>query len=291
MMPRKLPARHSLSFPGALFLAAACGCSRVLDFEVLAAEGRRDAGAQGTLDGSEAGAGDALRCGAVVPAPRFCDDFDGDELPFARWQETVEYNGLLRIDSTAFVSPPASLVATTRPFQADDAAEARAFGRVSFDELEDRASRFSASFDVMVDQLDPGESSWATLLRFAYESGDAFNIHELDLMPDGGVRLRLTEWAYADGGTAFEVADPDMKPFALEHWHQVRVIYEVREPHGHDNWFVLEFDGEALLTRQFADPLGGGTPTFLFGIVAISDQVFEPWKVRIDNVRIEVATL
>jgi hypothetical protein len=232
-------------------------------------------------------------CSQLLPAPRFCDDFDGDAAPFERWTLLVQENGTASLNDDHFVSPRRSFLSVSKPFT-PGATEvyAAAYAHVALPELSDRPLKLTVSCDFRIEGFDSSTDAYVTLLSFDYNRPDGGHLLDVDLVPAPGLFLALGEQ-----NIATDESEPEQMlhgrvagdPLSQATWYHLDLAFDIREPTGTDNWFTLSVDGEARKTAQFFFPLAGGQPDLALGITDMGAGTIDPWLLRFDNfvVRIE----
>jgi hypothetical protein len=234
-------------------------------------------------------------CSQLVPAPRFCDDFDYEqEEPFERWTLLVQQKGTASLNGDEYVSPRRSFLSTSQAFQPGGATDEfpEAFAHLELPELADKALQMTISCDFMVESFDSSMDAYVTVLSFDYDRADGGHLLDLDLVPAPGLFLALGEQNIATDESEPEqmlhgrvAGDPLMQSI----WYHVDLLIDIRQPRGADNWFTLSVDGVARKTAPFTFPLAGGEPELALGITDTGASPINPWRLRFDNfvVRIE----
>jgi hypothetical protein len=265
----------------AVGLAASCAaCSLTLGFDDLSAWSSPYA---------------SFRCSALKPAPRFCDDFDGPEVPFSRWSSFVVENGTASLDESTFVSPGRSFLSTSRAFQlgADDVSAA-AYAQIDLEDIPNEAIRLTMTFEFMVESFDSSADSHVTLLSFDYDREDGGHLLDLDLVPVPGLYLALGEQKFITDESEPEIFLHDRlggDAVVQGTWYHVEYVLEIREPNGAENYFAVNVDGEPRKTGQFMFPLAGGQPDIMLGISYLAGSGANPWRLRFDNFLVQVEML
>jgi hypothetical protein len=235
----------------------------------------------------------SFQCAAIVPAPRFCDDFDAHEQPFQRWTALQQHNGTTNVDGASFVSPRRSFLAVSSAF-APDAADisADALAVLALDELKDKPVVITLSFELRVEAFDSSSDGFVTLVSLDYDRDDGGHLLGVDLVPASGLMLGVSEVSIPDDdsdvlSTRHGLVAGDALAEAT--WYHIDFQLDIDEPMGADNRFTLSVDGEPRKTAKLLYPLAGGLPTFALGISDISDTTVNAWRLRYDNFLVQVA--
>ena len=161
-------------------------------------------------------------CASQVPKPRFCDDFDQTPLPGA-WNGFDQVGGVLRLESSSFVSPPNSLLGR---FAAGVAGQLNTALRARFP-LPAPPTTITMRFQVQPSLGDPADQAVV-----AFASLDFFDAANNRYSPEftlfrakGAIRLQFGEQSalVGGGGTKYLAHDvPD--PLPTGKWTSVRLV-------------------------------------------------------------------
>jgi hypothetical protein len=232
-------------------VAIACVGSSVaacFDFDALSSGvpgGGPDAGAGDAAAPGEASDSATGYCASLVPQPLFCEDFDRTSLP-GRWNVWRQTGGAMDLDTSAFLSPPNSLLAqydALQPGQALDVLLRKQFTFATF------PSKLVFEYFVQPLRVDsaPNAATVIASLDFNDAPGNRYSLQFSLVQNFGAVGVRFEEQTgLLDGGTAYTNHPlPDGLPLGT--WTDVRV--EVTGPHARVTFgTVLEIDTPLALT-------------------------------------------
>jgi hypothetical protein len=161
-------------------------------------------------------------CASLVPAPVFCDDFDVHALPGV-WDSLTQMGGTLALDTSSWVSPPHSLLATDSALAAGQPLNAALIKRFT---LPAPPTTFTWSFELEPVAVDTTSMAAIVLasLDFDDAGGDRYSV-QFTLEQDGGpVRLRLEEQSALVGGGNTYVPHTLPDPLPLGQWTNVKLV-------------------------------------------------------------------
>lgn len=260
---------------GALILG---GCLWVRDVDGLARDNGKDALDSGSTDGetnADGGADAALGadgdgeggatgfCASLVPAPVFCDDFDGPPLT-AKWPTvTAPAGDVVATQTTAFVSPPRGLGINTTGTNAAFVSRSSpgSFGSVHL------------AFDVLVAQGSSSEITYLATLEVGNNAVALYASFDADVM-------RLQE-RIANGANPPTVVDHSAKPpLGKGKWRHAVVDLALS---GGGPKVTLQVEGLTVIANEALDASWQpGVVTLSVGLTYL--QVADPRALQFDNV-------
>jgi hypothetical protein len=265
--------------PWLLRLAGAIACvgssvTACFDFDALSS-----GAVEGGPDGAVGDATDAANsyCTSLVPQPLFCEDFDRTSLP-GRWNVWRQTGGSLDLDTSAYVSPPNSLLAQYGALQPGQALDVLLRKQFTFTTL---PSNFVLEFFVQPIRADSATNAAAVIasLDFNDSAGDRYSLQFSEVQNFGALGVRFEEQTgWSDGGTSY-TNHPLPDGLTPGTWTDVRL--EVTGAHARVTFgTALEIDAPLVITvvgTRFQLALGSSYET-------------EPsmgWSTRFDNVTLD----
>jgi hypothetical protein len=262
---------------GALILG---GCLWVRDVDGLASDNGKDALDSGSSDGDTTGEGGADAgddgalgadgeggatgfCASLVPAPVFCDDFDGPPLT-TKWPTvTAPAGAVVATQTLAFVSPPRGLGINTSGANAAFVSRSfpGSFGSVHL------------AFDVLVAQGSSTENTYVATLEVGNNAVALYASFDVSL-------LRLQE-RIANGGSPPTVVDHSAQPpLGKGKWRHVVIDLALT---GGSPKVTMQVEGATMIANEALDPSWQpGEATLSVGPTYL--QVSDPRALQFDNV-------
>jgi hypothetical protein len=222
-------------------------------------------------------------CASQPSRPTFCDDFDERPLP-GPWSSFTATGGSLKLDPSAFVTPPNSLLAQDAPLpfgQPLDTALQTQFA------LPTSPATIVLAFQMQPVQADPnaGAATVVAALDFTDVANNRYTVQFALVQQGMGLSLRLEEQAgFFDGGGAY-MSHPVPDPLNVGTWTPIGLTL---------NW-TAPSSVRALVTFATAPeievPLAMSVNATSLQLTIGSTFENEPsqgWKNRYDNVVLDI---
>jgi hypothetical protein len=290
----RLAARPALVVSVAL--AACVGCFNFGSVSGGTADGGPDSGNVPEGGGGEGGGGvdgGGSFCASLSPTPTFCDDFDEATSPTG-WDQIIQNNGAVTVDSLLAFSKPGSMLAETSAAVGGQQTEADVLKQ--FASLQGKAIQISASFEMNVQTWDPSSSGQILAFEIIFKnSSSTFNqiVLNLNSLGASGVSAQIAENAQgADGGEAGYNSYPLSTHPPTKTWTKVEVDLVIASPtSAASNVITVKLDGATQLSQQALQvPLQGGSPWVHMGIGYVATPA-GAWAVRFDDLVVDIKSL
>jgi hypothetical protein len=222
-------------------------------------------------------------CASQSSRPTFCDDFDELPLP-GPWSSFTATGGSLKLDPSAFVTAPNSLLAQGEPLPSSQPLDTAL--RTQFT-LSAPPTTVVLAFQMQPVQADPnaGAASVVAALDFTDVANNRYTVQFALLQQGAALSMQLEEQArFVDGGSTY-VSHPVPDPLSIGTWTPIGLTV---------NW-TANNSARALVTFGTASeidvPLAMRVNATSLQLTIGSTFESEPsqgWKNRFDNVVLDI---
>jgi len=251
-------------------VGAGASCSLLLPLDDL--HGRKDAGsdAADAVDAQTEAAPDARYCAALVPAPLFCDDFDGPEKFGATWA-AVRSSGSAFVDASMMPikSPPLASHHSVFPH------DAASWALLDY-KFPGTTSKVVAAFDLFVGPRPATGQVEIAAVNLGLPSGGYYM--DIELRANGNDSYH-EEFGPSDGG--FFGGDNAITTIPSNIWKHVQMTVDLSMKS-----YVLMIDGAVVSQGSARYGVAPGNVSFSSGI-DYSTNVSPTWTIDIDNVSLD----
>jgi hypothetical protein len=219
-------------------------------------------------------------CAQQSPAPTFCADFDESPLVGTGWTIVNQMNGTLALDTTDFVSKPASARGTTGPVVAAGSAQASL-------EYDTSASGSSVHLELEVrySQIDPGAELKTT--GFAVTTAGGAELYTVYVIV-AQTSAYLEESIAGDGGQIFHDTALSKIP-ALDQWEHLQLDVVLPTGGAPAATATVRLGPDVVLDHH---PLWGGGATgnilMTAGLEVYPQSAVGPSQLEVDDVLLSV---
>lgn len=263
-----------LAAVGVALGVAACGLFPSIDDLSGEPDGSRDAAVTEAGDGGDAG----RWCDSLSPAPSFCDDFDDDGGPFARWtNQFLRAGGTVSRDPGDFRSPPNALLAVSPPTATASAANLHR-------DVTTTVSTLHVAYDMKIDARDTA-AGYAEVNYIDFSTADVPFAFYLRVYDDPNSTSTATIEAYPPDGGVLNHDLPLLGAPRFDTWTRVGVDIDLASA---TRTMTVTIDG-ATAAQQTLEPdlYAPGPVSVHVGIGYTGSPSTTDWRIRYDDVTID----